>query len=97
MLKILLIAYKKNLSNLKRQATKIGVTNLRVYDADLPNFNVAIDVYGDKIHVQEYAPPKQIPADVAKTRFNLVLQAVREVFGVPREAIFYQDACQAVG
>ena len=58
------------------------MTNLRVYDADLPNFNVAIDVYGDKIHVQEYAPPKQIPADVAKTRFNLVLQATRSIWRI---------------
>lgn len=88
---------QKNLSNLKRQATKIGVTNLRVYDADLPNFNVAIDVYGDKIHVQEYAPPKQIPADVAKTRFNLVLQATREVFGVSREAIFIKTRAKQSG
>ena len=73
------------------------MTNLRVYDADLPNFNVAIDVYGDKIHVQEYAPPKQIPADVAKTRFNLVLQAVREVFGVSREAIFIKTRAKQSG
>ncbi|OOR82257.1 bifunctional 23S rRNA (guanine(2069)-N(7))-methyltransferase RlmK/23S rRNA (guanine(2445)-N(2))-methyltransferase RlmL [Moraxella canis] len=88
---------QKNLSNLKKQAIKVGVTNLRVYDADLPNFNVAIDVYGDKIHVQEYAPPKQIPADVAKARFNLVLQAVREVFGVPRESIFIKTRAKQSG
>ncbi len=88
---------QKNLANLKKQALKQGVTNLRVYDADLPNFNVAIDVYGDKIHVQEYAPPKQIPADVAKARFNLVLHSVREVFGVSRESIFIKTRARQSG
>ncbi|MFC0819789.1 bifunctional 23S rRNA (guanine(2069)-N(7))-methyltransferase RlmK/23S rRNA (guanine(2445)-N(2))-methyltransferase RlmL [Moraxella marmotae] len=88
---------QKNLANLKKQALKAGVSNLRVYDADLPNFNVAIDIYGDKIHVQEYAPPKQIPADVAKARFNLVLQAVREVFGVSRESIFIKTRARQSG
>lgn len=88
---------QKNLSNLKKLAKKQSVTNLRVYDADLPNFNVAIDLYGDKIHVQEYAPPKQIPADVAKTRFNLVLSAVREVFDVSRESIFIKTRLRQSG
>ncbi len=88
---------QKNLANLKKQAVRQGVTNLRVYDADLPNFNVAIDVYGDKIHVQEYAPPKQIPADVAKARFNLVLHSVREVFGVARESIFIKTRARQSG
>lgn len=88
---------QKNVVNLKKQAAKTGVTNLRVYDADLPNFNVAIDIYGDKIHVQEYAPPKQIPTDVAKARFNLVLHVVREVFGVSRESIFIKTRARQSG
>lgn len=88
---------QKNLTNLKKQASRQGVTNLRVYDADLPNFNVAIDLYGDKIHVQEYAPPKQIPADVAKARFNLVLHSLREVFGVDRESIFIKTRARQSG
>lgn len=88
---------QKNLANLKKQAKKQDVTNLRVYDADLPNFNVAIDIYGDKIHVQEYAPPKQIPAQTAKLRFNLVLSCVREIFGVSRESIFIKTRARQSG
>ncbi len=88
---------QKNLVALKRIALKTGVTNLRVYDADLPNFNVAIDIYGDKVHVQEYAPPKQIPADVARFRFNLVLATLREVLGVSRESIFIKTRARQSG
>lgn len=88
---------QKNLANLKKHAIKHNISNMRIYDADLPNFNVAIDVYGNKVHVQEYAPPKQIPADVAKARFNLVLSAVREVFDIHRESIFIKTRMRQSG
>lgn len=88
---------QKNLSTLKKLATKNNVSNLRIYDADLPNYNVAIDLYGDKIHIQEYAPPKKIPTDVARARFNLVLSAVREIFGVHRESIFIKTRAKQSG
>lgn len=88
---------QKNIANLKKYAQKQQISNMRIYDADLPNYNVAIDVYGDKIHVQEYAPPKQIPADVAKARFNLVLSAIRDIFGVNRESIFIKTRMRQSG
>ena len=88
---------QKNLSHLKKLAKNQNVTNLRIYDADLPNFNVAIDLYGNNVHVQEYAPPKQIPADVAKARFNLVLSTIRDVFGVSREQIFIKTRAKQSG
>ncbi|MFL1731592.1 bifunctional 23S rRNA (guanine(2069)-N(7))-methyltransferase RlmK/23S rRNA (guanine(2445)-N(2))-methyltransferase RlmL [Moraxella oculi] len=88
---------QKNLSHLKKLAKAEGVTNLRVYDADLPNYNVAIDIYGDKVHVQEYAPPKKISADIAKARFNLVLNGVREVLGVFRESVFIKTRARQSG
>lgn len=88
---------QKNSSHLKKLASKHRVTNVRLYDADLPNFNVAIDVYGDKIHVQEYAAPKQIPSDVAKARFNLVLSVIRQIFHVNRESIFIKTRMRQSG
>lgn len=88
---------QKNTTHLKKLAIKNHITNMRLYDADLPNYNVAIDVYGDKIHVQEYAPPKQIPIDVAKARFNQVLSAVREIFNINRESIFIKTRMRQSG
>lgn len=88
---------QKNIINLKKHAQKNHISNMRIYDADLPNYNVAIDIYGDKIHVQEYAPPKQIPADVAKSRFNLVLSAIRKIFNVQRESIFIKTRMRQSG
>lgn len=72
------------------------VSAYRVYDADLPDFNFAIDVYegvgpdeGRRcIHVAEYAPPKQIDPAKAARRLGDALRIVCAVFGVAPEAVF---------
>jgi 23S rRNA (guanine2445-N2)-methyltransferase / 23S rRNA (guanine2069-N7)-methyltransferase len=73
------------------------VTNLRVYDADLPDFKVAVDVYGEFVHVQEYAAPKSIPLETAKKRFNLALHGVREALQVNREQVFIKTRARQSG
>ncbi|WP_338412114.1 bifunctional 23S rRNA (guanine(2069)-N(7))-methyltransferase RlmK/23S rRNA (guanine(2445)-N(2))-methyltransferase RlmL [Psychrobacter raelei] len=88
---------QKNVNHLKKLAAKEDVTNLRVYDADLPDYKVAIDVYGDYVHVQEWAPPKSIPPETARKRFNLALMGIREVFGINREQIFIKTRARQVG
>ncbi|WP_367107174.1 bifunctional 23S rRNA (guanine(2069)-N(7))-methyltransferase RlmK/23S rRNA (guanine(2445)-N(2))-methyltransferase RlmL [uncultured Psychrobacter sp.] len=88
---------QKNLTRLRKQANKESVSNLRVYDADLPDFKVAIDLYGDYVHVQEYAPPKTIPPETAKKRFNLALMGIREVLDVNREQVFIKTRARQSG
>ena len=88
---------QKNLVKLKKLAKKDTVSNLRVYNADLPDFKVAVDLYGDYVHVQEYAPPKTIPPETAKKRFNLALMGIREVFGINREQIFIKTRARQSG
>ena len=79
---------KKNLKNVKKLAKRAGVTNLRVYDADLPNYNLAIDLYGDCAHLQEYAPPKKIDADKARENWLIAVKATRYVLGIDRDRTF---------
>lgn len=88
---------QKNLQALKKWAVKEGVHCLRVYDADLPDFNVAVDLYGDRLHVQEYAPPKTIDPEKAKKRFNLALACIRAVTGLGRDAIFIKTRARQEG
>lgn len=87
----------KNMQALRKWAVKENVFCLRLYDADLPDFNVAIDLYGDRLHVQEYAPPKKIDPEKAKKRFNLALQAIRAVTGLGRDAIFIKTRARQEG
>ena len=88
---------QKNLANLRKLAQKDSITNMRLYDADLPDFNIAVDLYGDLLHVQEYAPPKTIDPEKAKKRFNLALHAIRQVTGLPRENVFIKTRARQKG
>lgn len=79
---------RKNLKQAQKQAVAEGVHCYRVYDADMPEFNLAVDVYEGQLHVQEYAPPKTVDPEKAEARFRLALVAIRHVFGLRRENVF---------
>jgi 23S rRNA (guanine2069-N7)-methyltransferase / 23S rRNA (guanine2445-N2)-methyltransferase len=88
---------RKNLRNLGRWARREGVSCYRLYDADLPEYAVAVDLYGELVHVQEYAPPKSIDPHQAKVRLREALAAVRAVLEVPRERVFLKVRQQQKG
>jgi len=75
---------KKNLRNIGKWAQKSGIDCYRLYDADLPEYAAAVDVYhaveGQRYaHVQEYRAPASIPESKARTRLADLVRAVREV------------------
>lgn len=74
---------KKNIKHLGKWARKNKISCYRLYDADLPEYAVAVDLYGNNVHVQEYAPPKQIDPEKAVTRLNDVMQAIPKVLEIP--------------
>jgi 23S rRNA (guanine2445-N2)-methyltransferase / 23S rRNA (guanine2069-N7)-methyltransferase len=85
---------RKNLRKLKAWRERERVTCFRAYDADLPEYAAAIDVYATDereprtfLHVQEYAAPADIPEADTRRRRNELLNAAREVFGVPRDNV----------
>lgn len=78
---------RKNAKRLKKWATRQGVTCYRVYDADLPEYNAAVDLYEDRAHVQEYEAPSTIEPELALRRLTEVTRAVSEVFGIPSDRV----------
>lgn len=78
---------RKNEKRLRRWRRKAQVSCYRLYDADMPEYACAIDVYDDQVHVQEYAAPKKIPPNQAAHRFEEVLAAVSCFAQVPIEQI----------
>lgn len=78
---------KKNLKNLRKWAKRENISCYRIYDADLPEYAVAIDQYEDWLHVQEYVPPKSIDPDKAERRLLDVLAVLPEVTGVSVEQV----------
>lgn len=85
---------RKNLDRLARWRKREGVTCFRAYDADLPEYAAAIDVYVGRepphdtyLHVQEYQAPKSVPEEDARRRFGELVRAAGAMFELPRERI----------
>lgn len=70
---------RKNHKKFSKWAKQQGVDCYRVYDADLPEYNVAVDIYGDKVVIQEYAPPKTVDERKARQRLFDVITATMNV------------------
>lgn len=73
---------RKNMRKLDKWAEQQGIQCYRLYDADLPEYNVAIDRYGSKIVVQEYAAPKAIDAQKVRQRLFDVINTTLSVLGL---------------
>jgi len=63
----------------------------RLYDADIPEYAVAVDIYGESVHVQEYAAPNTIDDKVARERFAEVKQAVKSFAKDLRGHVHYKE------
>ncbi len=72
---------KKNIGKTGKWARKEQLDCYRIYDADLPEYNVAIDVYLDNLVIQEYAAPKDIPEETTKRRLTDIIRAAIQVTG----------------
>ena len=74
---------RKNLKKLEKWARQSNIECYRLYDADLPEYNVAVDRYGDWVVIQEYAPPKTVDANKARQRLFDVISATLSVLEIP--------------
>jgi 23S rRNA (guanine2445-N2)-methyltransferase / 23S rRNA (guanine2069-N7)-methyltransferase len=79
---------RKNQRHLRRWAAREGVTCYRVYDADIPEYSLAVDLYERWAHVQEYEPPATVDPRRATERLQEALAAVPAVLGIPPENVF---------
>lgn len=95
----------KRYRELSRWARRAGVGSFRVYDADLPDFNVAVDLFvgaGKSVGerwavVSEYAPPRSIDAQKADARLTDVLSIVPDVLDVAPDRTFLKVRRRAKG
>lgn len=78
---------KKNLKPLRKWAKRENINCYRIYDADLPEYSVAIDMYNDCLHVQEYVAPKTIDPNKAERRILDLLAVLPEVTGIAADNI----------
>lgn len=84
---------RKDLQHFGRWARRQEIFAYRLYDADLHEYNLAIDVYeSDKryAHVQEYEAPDTISPDKARQRLQHALGVIPLVLEIPREQMFFK-------
>ena len=82
---------KKNFKKLSKWAKQNAITCYRIYDADLPEYAAAIDIYAGEqtwINVQEYEPPKTIDQHKADERLAGLLSEIPQVLGVDNAQVF---------
>jgi len=82
---------KKNLKKLSKWARQHKISCYRVYDADLPEYAVAVDIYqGEQtwVNVQEYEPPKTIDQRKADQRLAGVLIEIPHVLQISPDQVF---------
>ncbi len=87
----------KNLRHLGRLMRREGVTCYRLYDADLPDYNFVVDVYGDWVHVQEYAPPAWIDPTKTRRRLEEALAVVAAELEVPPDHVVLKQRLRQRG
>lgn len=84
----------KNLKRMKKWAKKHNVSCFRVYDADLPEFNFALDIYqSDRIYLvfQEYAAPPSIDINKVRNRSIIARNTVIHTMEIAPTLLFYKQ------
>lgn len=84
---------RKNLKHLGRWARREGVNAWRLYDADLPEYAFAVDLYySDRlyVHVQEYEAPASIDPEKVDQRARDALAVIPQVLDIPPSQMVFK-------
>lgn len=94
---MLLNRLEKNHNHLQKWAKKNQISCYRVYDADLPEYAYAIDIYNEYAVLQEYAAPSSIPVHTAEKRSLEVMQVVPRALGFDPDKLVVKQRKQQKG
>ena len=87
----------------RKWAKKNGIHAYRIYDADLPDYAVAVDMFEEQgtgnanLLVTEYQAPKEIDPQKASCRFKDACAVAPVLLGVPEDRLFTRVRRQAKG
>jgi len=82
---------QKNVKKMKKWVDKNKIQCYRVYDADMPEYAVAIDIYQDWAHVQEYQAPKSVDPEKAKQRLFEVMSAIPTALNISESNVILKQ------
>ena len=85
--KALVTRLRKNLTRLRPWAKRQALTCYRIYDADVPEYNLAVDWYDGAARVEEYGRPRKVPPADANRRLRDARFVVQEMLGLDSDAV----------
>jgi len=91
---------RKNQKSLQRWLTQENIHAYRLYDADMPEYAVVVDVYNGIqrwVHVQEYQAPKSVDIEKARFRLKEAMGVIAEVLEVDESCLFFKLRKQQKG
>lgn len=86
----------------RKSLIKQGDNALRIYDADLPDFKLAVDWYRTEddqtwLDIQEYQAPKQIDPQKARGRLAAATAMAVEILGVDSDCVVVRQRARQSG
>ncbi|WP_206485718.1 bifunctional 23S rRNA (guanine(2069)-N(7))-methyltransferase RlmK/23S rRNA (guanine(2445)-N(2))-methyltransferase RlmL [Thalassotalea sp. G2M2-11] len=88
---------KKNKKSLKNWLKKEHIQCYRLYDADIPEYNVAVDVYNDHLVIQEYAAPANIEPEKVAKRLQEVIYFAPKVLEIGTDKVVLKTRAKQKG
>ena len=82
---------RKNRRRLSAWQRREQVECYRLYDADMPEYAVAVDIYGEHVHVAEYKAPPDVPEERAAQRMDDIRAALPGALDVEPGRIVYKQ------
>lgn len=79
---------QKVFKHISKQAQKQQISCYRIYDRDLPEFPLIIDVYKDCLYVSEYKSKHKLSDEDYATWLSGSLEIVSKITGIDKEHIF---------
>jgi 23S rRNA (guanine2445-N2)-methyltransferase / 23S rRNA (guanine2069-N7)-methyltransferase len=86
---------RKNQKAMVKWLRREQITCYRLYDADLPEYAVALDIYEDQegtrhANVQEYEAPASVAPKAARRRLREAMSVIPEVLGLAEEQVHFK-------
>ena len=88
---------RKNAARLKNYINLLGLNCYRLYDADIPEYNAAVDVYGDYVVLQEYQAPASVAPGLARRRLLDMIAALQLGMGYKGRQIIVKNRQRQLG
>ena len=83
--------------HLQKQAKRQGVTCYRVYDKDIPEYPLSVDLYEGRIYVSEYQRNHGLTEEEHENWLDESVRELENLFEIPRESIFVKSRQRKAG